>query len=472
MIARRADTKKVSFPRKRESIFPHALAVGSDTDCPTGSAVGWTPGCAGMTLKNMGALATLLLTTSAHAGDEFLGADFAELRGEASVEAILFPEDPLYAGQDHNSLSFAIEPTGTLEWNGVDALGGTDITATIRPFLRIDTADDERTHFDFREAKLDMRFGDTDVTIGNDIVFWGKTEVDQLVDIVNQVDGVEGTDGEDKLGQPMIAIRRIVELGDFSGQASAFYFPYFRERTFLGEESRLRSPIVVDGDDARYETGAEEWTPSFAARLAGFYGDIDAGFHVYHGLSRDPAFEVSEVALIGGQPVPSELRPVYGRITQVGFDGQYTSGATLWKAEAIGRFDQRNLDFEREDYAAAIAGVEHTLYGIGGTNFDLGLIAEYAYDSRGSRALTPFENDLVLGARFALNDAQDTSALVTAAVDTETQETVLRLEGERRLGDSFKLEVVGQAFLNTDDASLVHALRDDHSLRITLSAFW
>ncbi len=420
----------------------------------------------------LAAILTLTLLATPTAAEELLGADFAELRGEVSVETILFPEGPLFAGQDHNSLSFAFEPTGTLEWNDVEVLGGADITASIRPFLRIDTADEERTHFDLREAKLDLRFGNTDVTIGNDIVFWGKTEIDQIVDIVNQVDAVEGTDGEDKLGQPMVAIRRILEFGDFSGQASVFYFPYFRERTFLGEESRFRSGLLVDGDDARYETGAEEWTPSFAARLAGFYGDFDVGFHAYHGLSRDPAFEVSSATLIGGQIVPTSLRPVYGRITQVGFDGQYTSGATLWKAEAIGRFDQRNLAFEEEDYVAAIAGVEHTLYGIGGTNFDLGLIAEYAYDSRGDEALTPFQNDAVIGARLALNDAQDTSALLTAAIDTETAETALRLEGERRLGDSFKLSIVGQTFLNTDDASFLDDLRDDHSLRLTLSAFW
>lgn len=404
-----------------------------------------------------------ILAPSAQAGEEIFGADFADVTGEAGVETILFPESPLFPGQEDQALSFSFEPTGIIEWNGVESLGDADISATVRPFLRIDTQDDERTHLDFREAKVDIRFGDTDVTLGNDIVFWGKTETDQIVDIVNQVDGVEGTDGEDKLGQPMVALRRIVDTGDFSGQVSAFYFPYFRERTFLGEESRLRSGVLIDGDDARYETSAEEWTPSFAARLAGFYGDIDAGVHVFHGLSRDPAFEPNSL---------TTLRPVYGRITQVGLDGQYTSGATLWKLEAIGRFDQRNIAFEKEDYAAAIAGVEHTLYGIGGSNADLGLIAEYAYDSRGKDALTPFQNDAVLGARLALNDAQDTSALFTAAVDTDTAETLLRLEGERRLGDSFKLSIVGQAFLNTDDTSLIHPLRDDSSLRITFSAFW
>jgi len=421
-----------------------------------------------------GTLAIVLFAAPAHAGEEVLGADFAEVTGEAGVEAILFPEDPLFPGQADQALSFSFEPTGIIEWQGVEGLGNADITATIRPFLRIDTQDDERTHFDFREAKVDLRFGDTDVTIGNDIVFWGKTEVDQIVDIVNQVDAVEGTDGEDKLGQPMVAVRRIVEMGDFSGQASAFYFPYFRERTFLGEESRLRSGIVIDGDDARYETSAEEWTPSFAARLAGFYGDIDAGVHVFHGLSRDPAFEPSAVSLnlATSAVTPVLLRPVYGRITQVGFDGQYTSNATLWKAEAIARFDQRDLAFEKKDYVATVAGVEHTLYGIAGTNADLGLIAEYAYDSRGDTALTPFENDAVFGARVALNDAQDSSALFTAAVDTDTAETLLRLEAERRLGDAFTLSLVGQAFVNTDDDSLISSLRDDHSLRITLSAFW
>jgi len=273
-----------------------------------------------------------LISGSVQAGDGLFGADFSELTGEVSTEVTLFPEDAQFSGQRRNSVSFSIKPEATLEWDSIELLGGAGATFSLIPFLRVDTIDDERTHFDLREAKFDFRFGETDVTIGNDIVFWGKTEVDQIVDIVNTVDGVEGTDGEDKLGQPMVAVRRLVDIGDFSGQAAAFYFPYFREQTFLGEESRFRSAIVIDG-----------------------------------GLSRDPAFEVNETAQVpigGGQfvDVPTSLRPVYGRITQVGFDGQYTRDATLFKLEAIGRFDQRNLSFEEEDYFSVIGGVEHTLF--------------------------------------------------------------------------------------------------------------
>ncbi len=416
-------------------------------------------------------IALALLTSPALAEDGFLGTDFASFTGEVQFEVTGFAEEPRFAGQEDAGVSFAVRPKLVLEWNET-VFGGADAVVTITPFLRVDAHDRRRTHADLREAKLDLRFGETDVTIGNDFVFWGKTEVDQIVDIINQTDGVEGTDGEDKLGQPMIRLTRLVDIGDvFSGEASLYYLPYFRERTFLGTESRLRPGIIVDGTDPEYETGAEEWTPSFAGRLAGFVGDFDVGVSVFHGLSRDPAFRLSDESLADPMRAP-ELTPVYGRITQVGIDGQYTSGATLWKAEAIGRWNQRNLAFEREDYVAVIAGLEHTLYGIADSNADLGLIAEYAYDSRGDEALTVFENDLVLGARLALNDTQDTSALFTATVDTDDAETLLRLEAERRLTDIASLSLEAGAFLNTDDNSLADDLQDDHFLRATLSVFW
>ena len=414
--------------------------------------------------------AVSLLTTPALAEDTFLGTDFASLEGSVEIEGTVFAEEPRFAGQEDNTVSVAVRAKTVLEWNDT-ALGGADATVTVTPFIRIDPDDDERTHADLREAKLDLRFGETDVTLGNDFVFWGKTEVDQIVDIINQTDGVEGTDGEDKLGQPMIRVSRLVDIGAVSGAASFFYLPYFRERTFLGTPSRLRGAVIVDGGDARYETSAEEWTPSFAARLAGFYGDFDVGLSAFHGLSRDPAFEVKpgSVNLATGA---FELRPVYGRITQVGLDGQYTAGSTLWKTELVGRFDQRNRSFEKEDYIAVIAGLEHTLYGMGESNADLGLIAEYAYDSRGDDALTVFENDVVLGARLALNDTQDSAALLTATVDTETAETLLRLEAERRIGEIAKLSLEAGAFLNTDEISPVEQLQDDHFLRATLAVFW
>ena len=308
----------------------------------------------------------------------------------------------------------------------------------------------------------------------------------------------------------MVAVRRLVNVGEFSGQAALIWMPYFRERTFLGEESRLRTGLAVKADDVRYGTGAEEWTQSFAARLSGFMGDVDAGVHVFHGLSRDPAFEVrtdrrGRPILTGGRPLSRteqarsrecrrieragnplptdcsalfaargapELRPVYDRVTQVGIDGQYTAGATLWKLEAIHRWDQLNLDVEKEDYGAVVAGLEHTLYGIAETNADLGLIAEGLWDSRDEDALTPFEHDVTLGMRLALNDTQDTAALLTGTVDLDNAETLLRLEAERRIAPNATIDLEAGLFLNTDAQGFAADLRDDDYLRLTVSVFW
>lgn len=406
-------------------------------------------------------LIALTLTAQPALADEYLfGADFGELTGEIAVEGRFFPETPKFAAQDRHSVAFSLRPEGVLEWDEVDFLGGAGVALSLIPFLRIDTNDEERTHLDFREAKADIRLGDTDVTIGNDIVFWGKTEVDQLVDIINQTDGLEGSDGAEKLGQPMLALRRLVDIGDFSGEAAAFYMPYFRERQFLGEESRLRLPFAVDTDNPVYTNGDDEWTPSFAGRLAGFYGDVDAGIHVFQGMSRDPSFQMVSL---------TEAQPVYGEISQIGVDAQYTRGETLFKFEGIHRWDQINRIGTEQDYFAAIGGVEHTLFGINEQGWDLGLIAEYAYDERGDTALSPFDNDVVLGGRLAMNDIQDSSVLFTAAVDTDTHEGILRLEGERRIGDSFKASVEGLAFVNSEPDN---PFEKDSSIRLRLSAFW
>ena len=45
------------------------------------------------------------------------------------------------------------------------------------------------------------------------------------------------------------------------------------------------------------------------------------------------------------------------------------------------------------------------------SDIDMGVIAEYLYDSRGQAALTPFEDDLMIGLRFAWNNVQSSELL-------------------------------------------------------------
>ena len=148
-------------------------------------------------------------------------------------------------------------------------------------------------------------------------------------------------------------------------------------------------------------------------------------------------------------------------------------GATLWKAEAILRNGQRNgRQFREEDYVALVGGLEHVLYGVGGGSADLSLLAEYAWDSRGSRSLTGFQDDFLLGARFTLNDARDTAVGVALASDLENDSSSLRLEAEARIADSVTISVAGQTFWQFESFEPGGGRTDDDLIRVKLRVYF
>lgn len=398
--------------------------------------------------------AAMIVAGIAQCSAQSLAPEAVEVFGEVELEGTFFFRDPQFGGQDRDGLSVAGQATLLAEWLDGDAW------FRLTPFARHDIADHRRSHWDIREAKLDLVEGNWSFTLGADTVFWGKTEVVHLVDVINQTDQVEGLDDEDRLGQPMLRVGYLADVGEIS----AFFMPYFRERTFPGTSGRLRTNPPVNTSLPLYDTDAEEWTPSFALRYAGVFGDVDLGLSAFHGLGRDPAFFFD--------PAQNALRPFYERITQAGIDAQYTTEATLWKAEGIFRTGQRNAGFREQNFGALTGGVEYTLFGVHDSNADLGLIAEYAWDSRGDDALTTFQNDLILGTRLALNDPEDTAILLTASVDTMDGSTGLRLEADRRLGVNWTVGLEGQAFLGLDRRTQAGAFADDSFVRGKLTYFF
>ncbi|MEM9783459.1 MAG: hypothetical protein AAF899_13410 [Pseudomonadota bacterium] len=402
------------------------------------------------------AAATLAAAPAAAQDDDAAPAwfpEYTEFFGEVEFEATLFPEEPQFDDQADHAGSVAAEATFLAEW-----LGG-DLALEVTPFARVDVVDDERSNVDLRTAKVDYAFGDWALRLGADRIFWGRAEAFHLVDIVNQTDAAEDLDDEDRLGQPMIRLARLTDIGEFS----AIYFPYNRTRRFPGIDGRLRSNPRIDDDAPIFEPSAKRFAPSFALRYAGFVGPVDLGVSMFHGLARDPS--------ITFDPGTGRLRPVYSRITQGAVDFQYTSGATLWKFEGLVRAGERDATFEKQFFGAATGGLEHTLFGIFGTNADLGLIAEYAIDSRLDDSNTAFQNDLILGTRLALNDVDDTALLLTGAGDLEEGDLSFRLEAETRLSERLTLEVESQIFDIRSDGGAA-ALADDSFVRVKLGVFF
>ncbi|MEO0391891.1 MAG: hypothetical protein AAF213_01450 [Pseudomonadota bacterium] len=386
--------------------------------------------------------------------------DQIEVSAQLAFEPRFFPSGPRYADQFEGiQLSGFLKPE--LFWENE----ARDKQVSFVPFFRLDTQDDERTHGDIREAYFRGIVDDWEYLIGLNQVFWGVTESRHLVNIINQIDGLEDVNEEDFLGQPMINVARQTDIGRFD----FFLMTGFRERTFPGPDGRLRGPLPVNTDRVQYESDLEEWRPDIALRYSHFIGDIDLGLHLFHGTGREPDLVLSA----DGQTV----LPRYTVITQAGIDLQYTRDEWLWKFEGLVREGQGST------FLAAVAGFEYTWFQALDSDADLGFLAEILYDGRDEDTLIPgnrsgavqasvFDKDLFFGSRLTLNDIQDTAILGGMVVDLEDGPAALRLEAERRLGDTWKIELIGQAYLEDDPANPASVLDRDHFVTLRLSKFF
>ncbi|HIO91526.1 MAG TPA: hypothetical protein EYG68_01625 [Leucothrix mucor] len=390
-------------------------------------------------LKKSMLLASLLLAGTAQAG---------EFSGNVSLEGRYFLDDGAYTGQKAGGLSLSLQPEYKHKWDNDHNV------FTFSPFYRWDGKDDERTHGDIRQLDLTMAKGDWEFQAGISRVFWGVTESQHLVDIINQTDGVEGIDGEDKLGQPLFKVSRLNDNGD----VSFYILPYFRERTFASSAGRFRGALPVDTKDVSYESSKKEKHVDFAVRLNHTFDEIDVGLSYFDGTSRAPEFTPD---IVNGV-----LKQHYPLIKQVGLDLQYTGEEWLLKLEAI------NRESKKDNYTAAVGGFEYSIPGITESGADLGLLAEYHHDSRGESLNAPFQNDLFLGARFSLNDVDGTEFLAGTFVDLDNQTKSFRVEGSRRIGKGLKLNIEAQTFMDVDKNDPLNNVKKDGFVQIELQKYF
>jgi hypothetical protein len=381
----------------------------------------------------------------------YLLAGTGDWSGYVSAEARLFPESAATSEQGDAQLSVAIQPEYFTEWDDGNQ------TFTFVPFLRLDSMDQERTHFDIRELTW-VKVGATwELRAGIRKLFWGVTESQHLVDVINQTDTVESFDGEEKLGQPMVNLSII---GD-NGTLDLFLLPYFRERTYPGIDGRLRTSSRVDTGQTQYESSAKEHNIDLAVRWFKTLGDWDIGLSHFYGTSRSPT--LSQGTDSEGNTV---FLPYYPLLEQSGLDLQSTKGAWLWKLEAISSRSENNR------HSAMTGGFEYTFIGIMDSPADLGLITEYLYDDRGEAAPTFLESDIMVGARLAMNDENSTDFLLGTIIDVNKQNFAVSLEASRRVMDDWKLSVEGRMFINTPEADPIYSIRRDSFMQIEMARYF
>ena len=367
-----------------------------------------------------------------------------EFSGNIALESLIFSEPGLDASQMDDNITLSFKPKWTGEWNDGDDAWSVEI------FLRADNRDEGREHADIRELLWLHLDGDNEWRVGINTMFWGVTESQHLVDVINQVDQVEGVDGEDKLGQPMFHLKRYQDWGvlDF------LVLPGFRERTFQAAQGRLRFPIVVDTSAPIYDSSDEDNHVDYAFRFSQTYGDLDLGVSLFKGTNRDPQFDL-------GPGIPH-----YVQMTQVALDLLLIADDWIWKLEIIHR------DTDPSAYQALTGGFEYTFYGVYDSDINIGSLAEYSYDSRDEGQRGVFDRDLFVGARLAFNDAQSSELLAGIIYDTEKHSQSFRLEGNRRFGNSWKGTIEMQVISNVDPSDPLAAFEKDDFLLLEIARFF
>lgn len=378
-----------------------------------------------------------------------------EWRGNATADYHWFVNDGAFPGQEKTYLSAAIEPEYFTDWND-----GYDLF-TFKGFYRKDQYDDERSHADIRELSWLHAGDDWELTAGIGKEYWGVTESLHLVDVINQTDLVENIDGEDKLGQPMIAVSLIRDWGVLY----ASVLPGFRERTFQGVRGRPRFPLVIDTDNPEYESSRKEKHIDYALRYSHSIGDWDIGLSYFNGTSREPRYRIT---------APTVIVPVYEQINQLGVDLQAVIEEWLWKLEVINRTGQGKT------FMAAVGGFEYTFVGVFDSDLDVGLISEYIYDQRDTTFNTAgaafsgvaFQNDLVIGARITLNDAQSSEILFSLIENLDGDGRSYNLEASRRLGDSWVLSLEARGVSGVTPNSVLSSFSQDNRVRTELAYYY
>ena len=306
------------------------------------------------------------------------------------------------------------------------------------------------SNINFNEAYLDYSLSDMNVLIGNNIIFWGKNEFFNPVDVINSKDFSSGLAIGKKIGQPMINLKKYLSSSELD-----FYILPSQSNIYPKSDIRSQQSLNISSSNL-YSKGADNNNIGIALRWSGYLNEYDYGLSYYKGNTKDPAFNV----------VSNTLVPNYSEITQIGLDLQATKGDYLFKGEIISRSNQYNANGLIEEYHGSILGIEHSLYGVFEKNWDLANIIEYSSDSRGSKSHHGFQNDLFYGARLVLNDIEDTQYFLSIQSDLEKNSRALTFNYESRFLSQIRGGIDIYLPLNLEEDIHQSSFKDENNIKV------
>lgn len=419
----------------------------------------------------------LLCSLTAHADFRF--------SGNIEAEARYYPSKGLLAEQKTLFGSLAFSPQ--FDWRDK----GRKHNVNVELFGRASYKNGNRSHADIREAFYLYAGDGWQIQAGISRVFWGVVESNHIVDVINQSDVLESVSGDEKLGQPMLS----VGIEQAWGNLDLFLLPYFRKLEFPDGPERFRLGLSGLNDNFRfsdkdvfYQSSQEEKHVDVALRWSHYWGGLDVAVSAFSGTSRDPLPILSSLDLSAPSAVFSAY---YEQMHQLGIELQYIYDAWAFKYESASRWQASG------NYHNIVSGFEYTFSDIAASDIDVGLLMEYLWHNRDdisiekpslrvlssgeapekvpkvpSNYLSPFDNDIFLGMRFALNNINGSYFLAGVIIDADDQTTAASFEGSTRLVDNLNLSLNVYVFSNASKESAFYAFRKDDQIELKLQWYF
>jgi len=104
--------------------------------------------------------------------------------------------------------------------------------------------------------------------------------------------------------------------------------------------------------------------------------------------------------------------------------------------------------------------------------YDLGLLAEYNYDSRGDPQTIFLQNDMFIGTRFAFTDAASSAILAGAFIDVDDDSRIFRVEASRRIFSDATISLEAQVFSRIAPGNVSYSFRDNDFVMLDIAWYF
>lgn len=377
-------------------------------------------------------LALLYLLSFSTVAFSVEGLDFL---GELDFEQRAFEDDNDSTTVDKGSI-FSILGEINLERNDhffkFRGTGRTDLEDSSRDWTNIEDA-----YYDYSQEQYNIR-------VGFQTINWTATEAFHPADIINsrQLDG--NVEYFPKIGEPMLQFKYLLS----SGALTFFYMPRYMSPDFPASSNRLGSSFDLE-DPEWIEDGKvslDNYGNQFALRFNWSFDDSDLSLHFVDHMDRD-----NPIVRIDGI---SKFVPVYFQKRQFGGTYQGVFEKFILKIEGAYKDFKDPVDITTiygtdrpEDYAAVALGGEYPfVFESGG---ELTLITEwqkvFGLSSIVASRRQVFQNDYLLGGRYAFNDIDSKELFIYYIGDFDRQsEFLINGSYSQRLTEKLKMSLGGR----------------------------